>query len=119
MARILLADDDTATLDFYSRSLTGAGFDVVTAQDGQEAMEKLSGGGSFDMLITDIEMPGIDGITLAERAIAATPAIKVLLVSGFEGGMARAAKLTGPNVVALNKPLSLEQIVTEVKKHLG
>lgn len=120
MVRILLADDDSATLEFFRRSLTSEGYEVITVQDGQEALDCLAASaGTFDVLITDVEMPGIDGIELVKLAVAAQAGLKVLLVSGFEGGMDRATKIVGAKVKALTKPLTLDQIRSEVKALLG
>lgn len=117
MAKILLADDDAASLEFMKRSLTGDGHDVSTVQDGLDAWDRLvdNEGRGVEILITDIEMPGLDGIELAKRALAQNPNLKILLVSGFATGVDRANSVTGPNVLALNKPLTLEQIRTAVK----
>ncbi|MFM1814476.1 MAG: transcriptional regulator [Pseudomonadota bacterium] len=118
MARILLADDDGGSLDFMSRALISDGHVVVGAQDGLEAEEQLASG-PFDILITDIEMPGLDGIELAKRATTANGALKVLLVSGFAGSLDQASGIAGGNVKAVSKPLSLEQIRSEVRALLG
>lgn len=117
MALILLADDDAASLEFMKRSLSGDGHDVTTVQDGLDALDRLTAneGRRFEILITDIEMPGLDGIELAKKALSHNPNLKILLVSGFATGVDRAGSVTGPNVMALNKPLSLEQIRSAVK----
>ena len=60
MARILLAEDDAATRDMVQRALTADGHQVVVTQDGAEALEKLRGGGGFDLLISDVQMPGVE-----------------------------------------------------------
>lgn len=120
MVRILLADDDAATRDLFSRALTSDGHHIILTQDGQEAIERLlADPAAIDILISDVEMPGLDGIALAERALAAAPDLRVLLISGFEGGLDRAGSLPAERVRRLSKPLSLEQIRAEVRGLLG
>src|SRR5215471_19230327 len=72
MARILLADDDAATRELVQRALAMDGHDVVVTQDGAEALERLeAGGGRIDLLISDVQMPGVDGIDLVEKGLVA------------------------------------------------
>ena len=71
MARILLADDDTATRDLVRRALEADGHSVHVTQDGSEALEAVEGSGAqkFDVLVSDVEMPLLDGVALAQRAL--------------------------------------------------
>ena len=120
MARILLADDDPAALTLVGRALAAEGHQVVSCTDGHEAMQHLSAGPeSFDLLVSDVEMPGMDGIELAQQAIAAAPRLRILLMSGFAGGTDRIASLKAPSVGFVSKPLSLDQIRGAVRKALG
>ena len=74
MARILLAEDDAATRDLVQRALGLEGHEVVVTQDGVEALEKLQAAPArFDVLVTDVQMPGLDGIALVEKGLAANP----------------------------------------------
>jgi CheY-like chemotaxis protein len=100
MARILLADDDAATRDLVRRALEADGHSVLVTQDGAEALERLKATGpqQFDLLVSDVEMPLIDGVTLAERALPSQPALRVLLMSGFPDQLERAKTLKGANV---------------------
>jgi CheY-like chemotaxis protein len=111
MARILLADDDGTVRDLVERVLTAGGHSVRVAQDGQEALGLAdSGGGPFDVLVTVVHMPGIDGITLAKTLAAKQPGLKVLLLSGFPEQLQRGkAELTG-RVETLTKPCSVEDL---------
>ncbi len=69
MAQILLADDDAATRDLVKRALEGDGHTVTLTQDGTEALDQVKEGGlKFDLLVSDVDMPTIDGIALAEHA---------------------------------------------------
>ena len=111
MARILLAEDTPATSDMVKRALTGDGHDVVVVGDGSEALEHLSAPGAhFDLMITDVQMPGLDGIALIEKAFQIRPDLGVVLMSGFAGGLERAESLKGQVRGVLSKPFTLEQI---------
>ena len=94
MARILLADDDAATRDLVRRALEADGHSVHVTQDGSEALECVEGSGAqkFDVLVSDVEMPLLDGVALAQRALK-QPNLRVLLMSGFAEQLDRAKAL--------------------------
>jgi two-component system cell cycle response regulator CpdR len=117
MALILIADDDAATCDLLRRALEAEGHKVVTASDGTEALENIGASG-LALLITDVQMPGMDGIALAKAALAKAPGLRVILMSGFTEQLDRATGLTG-NVRTLSKPFTLEKARAEVKAALG
>lgn len=86
MARVLLAEDELLVRATAEEDLKDLGFEVVAASSGDEAVLLIERGERFDLLVTDIRMPGaIDGWALARRARAALPAIRVVYVSGFAG----------------------------------
>jgi two-component system, cell cycle response regulator CpdR len=119
MARILLADDDAATRDLVRRALEADGHSVLVTQDGNEALEQAREGGKFDLLVSDVEMPLLDGVKLAERAFPLQPGLRVLLMSGFADQLERAKDLSGPHVAVLSKPFTLDQVRASVRKLLG
>ena len=120
MARILLADDDVATRDLVERALATDGHAVTPTQDGTEALEKLrEAPGGFDLLITDVQMPGLDGIALAEAGLAANTKLRVVLMSGFADEFGRAEHLKAKIARVLTKPFTLEQIRSAVKAALA
>lgn len=120
MARILLADDDQTTRDLVQRALESEGFNVDIAQDGSEALDSLkANGSSFDVLVTDVNMPGIDGITLAKQAEEIVPGIRVLMMSGFAEELERAKAAAGGRVSVLSKPFTLEQVRGAVRSLVG
>mgnify|MGYP000163786968 CR=1 FL=1 len=82
MIRILLAEDDDAMRGYLSRALERNGYHVTTAASGTEALQFVESG-TFDLLLTDIVMPGMDGIELAKRA-AAEQGIAVVAVAGLD-----------------------------------
>jgi len=120
MARILLAEDDAATRDLVQRALALDGHDVIVTQDGAEALEQLQGGaGRIDLLISDVQMPGVDGIELVEKAIEVAPKLRIVLMSGFAGEFGRAEHLKGKIARVITKPFTLEQMRGAVKGVLG
>ena len=120
MARVLLADDDAAMRDLVSRSLGADGHTVTTALDGQEALDlALAASQPFDVLVTDVQMPGVDGIALAGQLLALHPGLKIIMMSGLQSEMARAGGLIGQGVQFISKPFSLEQIRSRVRQALA
>lgn len=117
MARILLADDDASMLDMISRALAADGHTMLTAADGQEALDlAMAADSAIDLLVTDVQMPGLDGVTLAEKMMAQAPGLRVILMSGFQGDMARADRVKLDGARFLAKPFTLEQLRLEVRQ---
>src|SRR5438046_10763696 len=84
MPRVLNADDEVSMRALVARAIAMDGHDIVTAQDGAEALEILTREqGAFDLLLTDIQMPVMDGIALALSAARDFPNLKLLLMTGF------------------------------------
>jgi CheY-like chemotaxis protein len=118
MATILLVDDDVNMRSMVARALTGDGHTVTEAGDGDEALAALAKSPGFQVLLTDVQMPGMDGLTLAERASTAAPALRVVVISALEQDAVRAGKL-GPKARWLAKPFTLDQIRAEVRAALS
>jgi two-component system response regulator MprA len=117
--QILLADDDSATLNFVKRALHGDGHDVTIAEDGSAALELLTKNtNQFGLIIADVDMPGLDGIALCEQAVAIKPAMPVLLMSAHHAQLPRAGALAGARYEFLLKPFTLEEIRAAVKRLL-
>jgi CheY-like chemotaxis protein len=107
--RVLVVDDDPVVGKSFNRVLSQKGYVVITAQNAQEALTKLQEGG-YDAVFTDIRMPGMDGLELAERVKAKTPWTPVVIVTGY-GTAANEARAKAAGVSAfLQKPLSPEMI---------
>ena len=109
MARILIADDDDSVRTFVTRALDHRGHDASAVPDGIQALEVL-GGGEFDLLITDIVMPGLDGIGLALKVARDHPQLPVLLMSGYSAERQRAHNLDELICRVVAKPFSLKEI---------
>ena len=109
MARILVAEDDPAVQSFVARALIHHGHEVNAVDDGLQALESLSGD-SFELLITDIVMPGLDGIALALKVARDYPAMPVLMMTGYSAERQRAHNLEELICQVVVKPFSLKQI---------
>ncbi len=120
MARILLAEDTPATCEMVRRALSGDGHAVIVSHDGSDALEHIQDTSqAYDLLISDVDMPGLDGIGLVERALVVRPDLKVILMSGFAGGLDRAEHLKEKTGGILSKPFTLDQIRAAVRAALA
>jgi two-component system cell cycle response regulator CpdR len=119
MASILVAEDDQAVRDFVSRALAYYGHSVTTVPDGSAALAVLAEQ-RFDLMLTDIVMPGMDGIALASQASKADPQMSVLMMTGFasEGQRAQTPE-SGPIEQVIAKPFSLKEICSAVDEALA
>ena len=116
MANILLADDDAAVRDLVRRALTAEGHTVHVTQDGGEALDYLkTHAAAVDVLVSDVDMPQLDGVSLAREAIALKPTIAVVLMSGFSDQLDRASDLDSRRLASISKPFTLEQIRSLVR----
>ena len=116
MARILLAEDDTSMREYLQRALQRVGYEVEAVGCGTEAMPLLEAGGEpFDLLLTDIVMPEMDGIELAQKASAIDPNIRVMFITGF-AAVALQGGRTAPEAKLLSKPFHLKDLVMEVDR---
>ena len=119
MARILLADDEPATCETVRRALEADGHAVSVMGSGSEALERLEQGENFDVLVSDINMPGIDGIELAHRALQLNSGLRLVLMSGLVEHLDRARGLATARLVTVPKPFTLEQMRTKVRAVLA
>jgi CheY-like chemotaxis protein len=95
-ALILVVDDDQAVVEITAEILETLGYDILTAQDGSEAVELLRSNSRISVLFTDIQMPGIGGKELAEIAVMLRPGIRVIFTSGFQTPPGNAAFVPKP-----------------------
>ncbi|MDK1375139.1 MULTISPECIES: response regulator [unclassified Sinorhizobium] len=109
MARILITEDEDALRSFVARALRLDGHETVEAGDGADGLARLQSQ-AFDLLLSDIRMPVMDGIELAHQASAAFPALKILLMTGYAEQRERADDLSGKVVDVISKPFSLPDI---------
>lgn len=114
MIRVLLAEDDDSMRDYLGRALERSGYDVVTVDRGTAAVPLLERE-HFDLLLTDIVMPEMDGIALAQRASIIAPDIRVMFITGFAAVSLRASR-EQPAAKVLSKPFHLRDLVLEVER---
>ncbi len=115
MATILYAEDDDAMRSFFEKALEKAGHHVIACPDGDRALRALKfADGAFDLLLTDIMMPGLDGVELAKQAEILSPGIKIMFITGFAAVAKNSADT--PDAKVLSKPVHLRQLVGEVEK---
>lgn len=115
--RILLAEDDDSLRGFLTRALERAGYEVTACPDGESAVEELHQ--TYDVLLTDIVMPGIDGIEVARRAAALQPHLRILFITGFAAVALSAGDRAPPGAKVLSKPVHLREIVAEVERMIA
>ncbi len=117
MIRILLAEDEEAMRTYLARALQNAGYDVVAVDRGTAALPLLMDG-DFDLLLSDIVMPEMDGIELAQRCAEVSPKTKVMFITGFAAVTLKASR-EAPQAKVLSKPFHLKDLVMEVERIFG
>jgi two-component system, cell cycle response regulator CpdR len=117
MPRILLAEDDDSLRGFLARALERAGYDVTACADGEEAVAVLNQ--TWDLLLTDIVMPGMDGIEVARLAAARHPGLRIMFITGFAAVALTAGERAPAGAKVLSKPIHLREIVAEVERMMA
>jgi two-component system cell cycle response regulator CpdR len=112
--RILLAEDEEAMRTYLTRALTNAGYEVSAVDRGTDAVPLLETG-DYDLLLSDIVMPEMDGIELAQRCAEISPRTKVMFITGFAAVSLRANR-EQPAARVLSKPFHLRDLVLEVER---
>ena len=115
MARILLAEDDESMRRFLAKALENAGHQVVSFGQGEEAHHCLKND-VFDILLTDIVMPEMDGIELARLAAELDPTLKIMFITGFAAVALNADGEAPTEAKVLSKPFHLRDLVAEVDR---
>lgn len=114
--RILLAEDEESMRTYLERALEKAGYEVQSVDRGTEALPLLEAQ-HFDLLLSDIVMPEMDGIELAQRCAEVSPRTKVMFITGFAAVSLRASR-EQPHAKVLSKPFHLRDLVMEVERAL-
>jgi len=115
--RILLAEDDDAMRTYLERALDNAGYVVDSVDRGTAAVPLLESN-EYDLLLSDIVMPEMDGIELAQKCNEISPGTKVMFITGF-AAVTLKASAEQPNAKVLSKPFHLRDLVLEVERVLG
>ena len=115
---LLIVDDEPLMTELFNHFMTKRGFRVLTASSGREALEAVGREpGAIRMVITDMTMPGMDGLTLARRLQAAAPGIPIVLATGHEPDMLLVSDL--PNVVDIvRKPYQNKALAERIHELL-
>ena len=117
MPKILLAEDDIDMRRFLVKALQNAGFDVMSYDNGLSAYQRLREE-PFELLLTDIVMPEMDGIELARRAAELDPDIKIMFITGFAAVALNPDNNAPKDARILSKPFHLRELVSEVERLL-
>jgi two-component system, cell cycle response regulator CpdR len=116
--KILLAEDDTDMRRFLVKALQTAGYNVISFDNGLAAYERLREE-PFELLLTDIVMPEMDGIELARRAAELDPDMKIMFITGFAAVALNPDSSAPKQAKVLSKPFHLRELVSEVGKMLA
>lgn len=119
-ARVLLVEDEGLIRLVAAEALHDGGFEVVEAWNGDEAARLLSGPDTFDVLFTDVAMPGtLDGVDVALHARGRHPLIHVLVVSGYAAHVIARLSVLDPPAHFMSKPYSLVEVMGKLTCLVG
>ncbi|OUR76132.1 hypothetical protein A9Q83_15055 [Alphaproteobacteria bacterium 46_93_T64] len=118
MARILVAEDEVSLREFVQRALAHHGHDVFAVRDGAEALHELQSDNAYDLLLTDIVMPVMDGIALSLKVAKDFPELRILLMTGYAAERQRAYNLEDLIHDVISKPFTLSEICEKVEEAL-
>lgn len=120
MALILLVDDDTSMRHFLGTALVRAGHEVEQCENGRAALTHLQEGkhNGYDLLLTDIVMPEMDGIELSQKVSTLYPDMKIMFMTGFSAVMMDRKELRD-NLQVMAKPFHLKDLVRNIENVLG
>jgi two-component system, cell cycle response regulator CpdR len=118
LTKILLAEDDTDMRRFLVKALQTAGYNVISYDNGLAAYQRLREE-PFELLLTDIVMPEMDGIELARRAAELDPDMKIMFITGFAAVALNPDSSAPKQAKVLSKPFHLRELVSEVGKMLA
>ncbi|MBI1326302.1 MAG: response regulator [Alphaproteobacteria bacterium] len=121
MAKILIAEDDVSMRQFLKMALEKAGHEVKAAEDGLAALRIIETHPSFDLLLADIVMPGMDGIELSRKTGELHPETKIMFITGFTAVAMEQLAQDQPNgaPAVVSKPFHLKQIVEQIDQLLA
>jgi two-component system, cell cycle response regulator CpdR len=120
MAKLLIVEDDESVRTLAARALERAGHMIDIAADGAQGLALIHAArGGYDLVVSDIRMPGMDGIQMAKAAASLFPAMKILLMTGYADQRERAEELNGVIVDVVQKPFTLAEIRARVEQALA
>lgn len=113
-SRILIVDDDVRTTQMFARMLRDDGHDVEVVHDGAEAMDLLSRGTIYDILLADVQMPNTDGFAVAQFARSRCPSLPIIFVTGYPERVLKRMKSFDPAPKMFVKPFEYAALAAEV-----
>jgi CheY-like chemotaxis protein len=119
--RVLLVDDEPVVREVLAAQLAEEGYDVAESGNGSAALHLLYRSGPFDLLVSDLAMPGLDGVAVIREAQARQPGLPAILITGYAGDAAALAVGTavGGTFALLRKPVTGAQLADQVAALLG
>lgn len=120
MAKLLIVEDDESVRTLAARALERAGHAIDIAADGAQGLALIRAAkGAYDLVVSDIRMPEMDGIEMAIAASAFFPSMKILLMTGYADQRERAEELNGIILDVVQKPFTLAEIRSRVERALS
>ncbi|WP_296746382.1 response regulator [Mesorhizobium sp.] len=120
MAKLLIVEDDESVRTLAARALERDGHDVAIAADGAQGLTLIQqNAGRYDLVVSDIRMPEMDGIEMATAAAKQFPAMKIMLMTGYADQRERAEELNGIILDVVQKPFTLAEIRSRVGRALS
>ena len=116
--KIMVVDDEPRICDMLQQALSQQGYGVTAYSDSQAALECIRKGASFDMVLTDVRMPRVDGLTLLREVRSRCAETKVILITGFASSQIAAQAIEGGAYTYLYKPFSISQVLSTVREAL-
>ncbi len=118
--RVLMAEDERMAAEVIEEELVEAGFEVLAANDGQAALDLAATGAGFDLLLTDLKMPRLDGKELIARLRAKRPDLPVVVMTGFPPQDGAVSLQAGPGPLRLlTKPVGITPLVAALRDVAG
>jgi CheY-like chemotaxis protein len=114
--RVLIVDDEPANLRMLRYVLSHKGYGTAEAKDGLEALELLAQS-RFDLVISDVRMPRMDGVALARHIVSSQPSTPIFLMTAYH--FDRRDDISALNVACLGKPFSFDELLSQIQKVLG
>ncbi len=120
MAKLLIVEDDESVRTLAARALERAGHSIELAADGAQGLAAIrAASGSYDLVVSDIRMPEMDGIEMAKAAAAAYPGMRIMLITGYAEQRERAEDLHGIIRDVMQKPFTLAELRDRVGRALN
>jgi len=120
MAKLLIVEDDESVRTLCARAFERAGHRVDVAEDGAQGLECIAEAqGGYDIVVSDIRMPEMDGIEMAKAAAQKFPGLKIVLMTGYADQRERAEELNGIILDVVQKPFTLAEIRSRVEQALA